>query len=195
VACRQVAMWRLVHGRDFTMAVNLSHRQMEDPGLVAKVRLALATSELAPSALVLEFKEQATIDEATDVVEVIRNLGAIGVQLSIDNFGAGMTSLAVLRRFNPDIVKIDRSLVANVSSDSDELAFLSAVVGIAHTLGIRLVAEGVETADQIPPLRSIGCDLAQGFRWKRPAPHSDISRWLDSLDANGMVVGNWATST
>jgi diguanylate cyclase (GGDEF)-like protein len=193
-ACSQVAAWRRTHGRDYTVSINVSALQFKDPRLIAKVSAALVASDLVPQALALEFTECITVEDPESAVEVIRSLKEIGVVLCMDNFGAGVSFLSALRQLHLDVLKIDRSLTADLANDSDAVAFLSSVVGLGHSLGLRVVAEGIESVSQLETIRSIGCDQSQGSLWRIPASPQDVSLWLDSLGEIDTVVGAWSNA-
>ncbi|HYT38298.1 MAG TPA: EAL domain-containing protein, partial [Acidimicrobiia bacterium] len=177
-ACGQAEAWRRALGRDFTMSVNVSARQLQDPGLVGEIATALQESGLDPGALVLEITESATVEDTEGIITRLGELKALGVGLAIDDFGTGYSSLSYLRRFPVDKLKIDRSFVAGVATNAEDRAITASVIDLGHALGIRVVAEGVETMDQLENLAEMGCDLAQGYNWLRPADGDQVSDWL-----------------
>ncbi len=181
-ACEQGEAWRRDTGMDLTMAVNVSARQLQDPGLVGDIAAALLDSGLPPSLLVLEITESATVDNTEGIITRLEELKALGVGLAIDDFGTGYSSLSHLRRFPVDQLKVDRSFVAGVAVSNEDLAIVASVINLAHALGIQVVAEGVETVDQLEKLCEMGCDLAQGYNWLRPMAAADVGTWLDRLD-------------
>gem|GEM_PF-330667 len=181
-ACQQAARWRRAHLRDLTIAVNVSARQLQDPGLVSEIATALGESGLDPAALVLEITESATVENTEGVITRLQELKGLGVGLAIDDFGTGYSSLSYLRRFPVDQLKIDRSFVAGVATSAEDRAIVASVINLGHALGISVVAEGVETMDQLEKLCEMGCDLAQGFNWPRPAGGDEVDRWLTLLD-------------
>ncbi|HET9770723.1 MAG TPA: EAL domain-containing protein, partial [Acidimicrobiia bacterium] len=176
-ACEQAARWRRHTGRDLTMAVNVSARQLQDPGLVGDIGAALRDAGLAASALILEITESATVEDTEGVIARLEELKALGVGLAIDDFGTGYSSLSYLRRFPVDQLKIDRSFVAGVGINPEDRAIAASVIGLGHALGIHVVAEGVETVDQLEWLSLMDCDLAQGYNWLRPADAATVSAW------------------
>jgi len=178
-ACRQARSWIDAHGGDrLTMAVNVSARQLHDAGLAATVAAALAASEVDPASLVLEITESVTMAETDVTISRLRALKDLGVGLAIDDFGTGYSSLRYLRRFPVDLLKIDRSFVAGVGRNPEDSAIVSSVIGLAHSFGLGVVAEGVETAEQLAELTRFGCDYAQGYHWLRPAAASEVESWL-----------------
>jgi EAL domain-containing protein (putative c-di-GMP-specific phosphodiesterase class I) len=177
-ACAQAEVWRRAAGRGLTMAVNVSARQLQDPGLVGEIATALQESALDPGALVLEITESATVEDTEGVITRLGELKALGVGLAIDDFGTGYSSLSYLRRFPVDQLKIDRSFVAGVATNAEDRAITASVINLGHALGIQVVAEGVETKEQLENLSAMGCDLAQGYNWLRPADTHHVSDWL-----------------
>jgi diguanylate cyclase (GGDEF)-like protein/PAS domain S-box-containing protein len=177
-ACEQAAAWQRALGRSLTMAVNVSARQLQDPGLVGEIATALQESGLDPGALVLEITESATVEDTEGVITRLGELKALGVGLAIDDFGTGYSSLSYLRRFPVDQLKIDRSFVAGVATNAEDRAITASVINLGHALGIQVVAEGVETMDQLENLAAMDCDLAQGYNWLRPADAHQVSHWL-----------------
>ena len=165
-ACRQSVRW----GPDAPVVwVNLSAPQLSDPGLVGRVSAILATTGARPDGIGLELTESAVMGDAELSVRTLRALKALGLHLAIDDFGTGYSSLEYLKRFPVDVVKVDGSFVAGLGRDAEDSAIVTAVVGLAHALGLLALAEGVETECQLAELRRLGCDLAQGYLFARPA--------------------------
>jgi diguanylate cyclase (GGDEF)-like protein/PAS domain S-box-containing protein len=199
-ACRQARAWQLARSDmpPVTVNVNLSGVQLEHPGIVAAVSLALEDAELAPELLTLEITESVMARETDATLRRLKQLKGLGVRLAIDDFGTGYSSLAYLRRFPIDFVKIDKSFIDGVADEPGQLAFVRAIVRLAHTLKTTTVAEGVEHEAQAKRLSSIGCDLAQGFHFSRPMDaaeateyivgHTTISFWLGHRDAELEVI-------
>ncbi|HUG15824.1 MAG TPA: PAS domain S-box protein [Thermomicrobiales bacterium] len=179
-ACRQAAGWQATGGNSsgLRVGVNLSARQFRQPALVQQVEAALKGSNLAPELLVLELTESILMEHAGEAVDRLRELTALGVRIAIDDFGTGYSSLAYLRRFPVGILKIDRSFVSGIGQDTESAAIVSATVGLAHTLGMSVVAEGIETIEQLTVLRNLGCDSGQGYFFSRPIPASEIAAYL-----------------
>ena len=172
--CRQGAAWATA-GRPLKIAVNVSAAQLRHAGLVAMIRRTLDDAGLPANLLELELTESVFLDGAKDQIqEALRQLSAMGVTLAIDDFGTGHSSLAYLRHFPFDEVKIDSSFVADIGRDHTGGAIAAAVIGLAHSLGKRVTAEGVETVEQLDFLRERGCDAAQGFLLARPLPASGL---------------------
>jgi diguanylate cyclase (GGDEF)-like protein/PAS domain S-box-containing protein len=168
-ACRQVATWRS-HGvlpDSFSVAVNLSAGQLAQPRLRQVLDAALFESSLDPASVWLEITESALLVDADAAIATLRGFKERGLRMSIDDFGTGYSSLSYLKRLPIDALKVDRSFVSGLVSDTEDHAIAEAVVALAHTLGLRAVAEGVETIEQLAEVRRIGCDGAQGFLFSR----------------------------
>jgi diguanylate cyclase (GGDEF)-like protein/PAS domain S-box-containing protein len=177
-ACRQMKEWQDRGAGPMRIAVNLSARQFQQHDLVEMVRSALDEAQLGPSSLDLEITETTAMQNAEVTVETLRALRNLGVGISIDDFGMGYSSLNYLKRFPITAVKIDRAFVNDITSNDGDAAIVSAVIGMARSLRLRVVAEGVETAEQFAFLRSRECDEAQGFYFSRPIPRDDMTRML-----------------
>jgi diguanylate cyclase (GGDEF)-like protein/PAS domain S-box-containing protein len=179
-ACRQLRDWqdreRSTHLG--SMEVNLSARQIDDPRIVRTVEQILLRTGLPPELLTLEITESALMHDAAGALVVLRALKDIGVSLAIDDFGTGYSSLSYLSRFPLDIVKVDRLFVDELGVSREDEEIVSAVIKLAHALGLKVVAEGVETAGQLEILRRLGCDLAQGFLFSEPLPAAAIAAAL-----------------
>jgi EAL domain-containing protein (putative c-di-GMP-specific phosphodiesterase class I) len=173
-ASREAAHWH-GNGNQPSVAVNLSARELARPDLVDAVARALADSGLDADRLWLEITESVLMDDADLAVEALGRLRALGVHLSIDDFGTGYSSLSYLRRFPVDSLKVDRSFVAGLEDDPGDAAIVEAVVSMAHSLGLSVVAEGVETGAQLGRLKTLGCEAAQGYYFAAPAPAAALA--------------------
>ncbi len=174
-ACRQAEVWRRSRGDDrFTISVNLSARQLARTELVSDVAGALSSTGLPPSMLCLEITESVLMDDVEMSLAAIRSLKALGIRLSIDDFGTGYSSLGYLKRLPVDAVKVDRSFVDGLGTDPEDSAIVAAVVNLGHTLGLTVVAEGVETGVQLDELVALGCDQAQGFLFSAAKPATEL---------------------
>lgn len=172
-ACRQARAW-LDAGTPLVVAVNLSGRQFQATDVVGLVAQALTEANLPAQWLELELTESIIMDSAERSIVALKALKALGVRLAIDDFGTGYSSLSYLKRFPLDKLKIDQSFVAGMSSDANDLAIATAVVAMAHSLGLEVLAEGVETAVQLNMLRSLGCETVQGYLLGRPVPADQL---------------------
>jgi len=185
-AIEQCAKWR-AQGIDLRVAVNLSVRNLLDPGLVDVVSDAIERSGISASWLGLEITESMLMVDPERALKSLTRLRNMGVSLSIDDFGTGYSSLAYLQRLPVYAVKIDQSFVRDMSLDLSSRAIVEATVDLAHRLGLKVVAEGVETQDSYDLLRSIGCDAAQGYLLARPLAASALTKWIADRD-QGKVV-------
>ena len=161
------------------VAVNLSPLQVRDRRIVDVVRDALRDAAVAPSRLVLEVTEGVLIDDPEETIERIAELHALGVEIALDDFGSGYSNLGYLQRFSFDKLKIDRSFAFALGSSTNASVIVQAIVALGRALGMRIVAEGIETEEQRVLLRLAGCDEMQGFLFARPAPATAIDRLLD----------------
>jgi diguanylate cyclase (GGDEF)-like protein len=170
-ACRQLAQWRGAAAPGLRMNINISGRQLLEPGFQAEVMQALADHELPPDALRLEITEtEAAADYAAVRLALEGLLEHTGVRAHLDDFGTGTSSLTFLRGFPGDALKIDRSFVQAMGVDEGAFQIVKAIIGLAHNMGMQVVAEGVETPWHLDTLRDLECDLAQGFLIARPLP-------------------------
>ena len=178
-ACRQLRTWEQQHWHRPAMdrvKVNLSARQISHPDLVGTVERVLRDTELPAGRLTLEITESALMHDARSALRVLRALKDLGVSLAIDDFGTGYSSLSYLQRFPLDVLKVDKSFVSELGVDPGGAGIVSAVLGLAKSLGLEVVAEGVETDAQLTELRRLGCDFAQGYLFSRPVPAAEFAR-------------------
>jgi diguanylate cyclase (GGDEF)-like protein/PAS domain S-box-containing protein len=177
-ACRQIREWHAAGAAVPPVAVNLSARQFASDTLVDDIVEAMALYEVAPGELEVELTESVLMADPERANEVLRRLHGLGVRIAIDDFGTGYSSLSYLKRFPAQTVKIDRSFISGLPADGDDLAIAEAVIAMAHSLGLSVVAEGVETEAQLSALRELGCDEAQGFLLGRPMPAAELKARL-----------------
>jgi EAL domain-containing protein (putative c-di-GMP-specific phosphodiesterase class I) len=180
-ACRDAATWPA----HLHVAVNLSARRLDRPELKDAVTVALERSSLPPQRLVLEVTETAVPIDCAAAVEQLYALVHRGVRLALDDFGTGYASLAQLRDFPVDAIKVDRRFIAGLGSSPEDTAIVAALLRLAQNLGLIVVAEGVETDAQAAMLRDLGCPHGQGFLWSPPVPAELISNTLHALDRDG----------
>jgi diguanylate cyclase (GGDEF)-like protein len=176
-ACRQMAQWRDEDQLELKVSINLSAVQLRDRDLVKTLRTSLAAHRIAPGMLELEITETVLMDNAENYREEIDTLRKLGVKLSLDDFGTGYSSLSYLNRFPLDRLKIDRAFVHDMLDAPTDLAIIKAIIKLGHELGLRVVAEGVETAHEAQVLRGIGCDELQGFLFSKPLPPAQLAQW------------------
>jgi diguanylate cyclase (GGDEF)-like protein/PAS domain S-box-containing protein len=173
-ALRDLARSGARTGAPLGVAVNLSARQLHQGDLAYRVLAAAARAGLDPARLTVEITESVLVDDPESTAAVLDRLRAMGVRVSVDDFGTGYSSLTYLRRLPVDVLKIDRSFVAGLGRGGQDVAIVAAVVDMAKALGLEVVAEGVETAEQLEVLTSLGCDLVQGFHLARPLPLDEL---------------------
>ena len=178
IVCRQIAAWRAQGLRPPPCALNISPRQLADEHLLDDVRSVLAEHGLAPDALSIEVTESSLMADPRRAAALLAQLDAMGVRVAVDDFGTGYSSLASLKRLAPRAIKIDRSFVRGLPADTDDLAITGAVVALGRHLGMRVVAEGVETEAQRDCLLQLGCDQLQGYLFGRPMPATELARRL-----------------
>jgi diguanylate cyclase (GGDEF)-like protein len=173
-ACRQNAAWQKAGLRPIRVAVNLSARQFRSDNLPAEIDEALAESGLPASSLELEITESMVMEDPERVIDLLDKIRSRGVHLSLDDFGTGHSSLAHLKRFPIDSVKIDRAFIKDMPGNTDDVAIAKTIVAMAKALDLSTVAEGVETEAQLELLKTLGCDEIQGFFFSRPLPADDF---------------------
>jgi diguanylate cyclase (GGDEF)-like protein/PAS domain S-box-containing protein len=179
-ACRTARQWHAARSncQQVIVSVNLSARQFQDESLSSDVVSALRDAGLPPECLALEITESAVMEDVDSAVATLRALKDLGVLVMIDDFGTGYSSLAYLKRFPVDFLKIDRTFIHEIDASPNDAAIVSAMITLSHALGIRVVAEGVETQAQLGRLRMLGCDVGQGYLFARPALPGDLSGLL-----------------
>lgn len=179
-ACRQAVAWRKRGLGPLRLSVNLSPKQLRDSELVAIISEILEETGLDPQQLELEITESSVMEQPARAVELLGTLKRLGIQIAIDDFGTGYSSLSYLKLFPIDHLKIDRSFVSDIESDSNDAAIVTAAVSLAHNLGLSVIAEGVESAVQIETLRALGCDELQGYHFSPPLRAHELETFLES---------------
>ncbi|MCR4302299.1 MAG: EAL domain-containing protein [Sulfuricaulis sp.] len=179
-ACLQAQAWRSAGLPPITMAVNLSGAVFGEPSLVETISRVLGESCLVPEQLELEITESAIMKNAEPTVRMLGDMRRMGIRLAIDDFGTGYSSLSYLKRFPIDTLKIDQSFVQDVTVDEDDASLVKAIVVMGHALKLNVLAEGVETAEQLAFLRKEGCDSMQGYFFCRPLSVEEITPLLHS---------------
>jgi diguanylate cyclase (GGDEF)-like protein len=169
-ACRYGAAWQLTHGAEIRVAVNLSATQFRHQNLVDVIRSALAAESLDARCLEVELTESAVMTNPEESVGVLKQLRKMGVAVAVDDFGTGYSSLSYLRRFPIDKLKIDRSFVRDLATSRTDESIVRAIISLAHSVGLQVVAEGVETEEQLRCVRALGCDHWQGYYCCEPQP-------------------------
>jgi EAL domain-containing protein (putative c-di-GMP-specific phosphodiesterase class I) len=179
-ACAQAKVWQDANFSPLRIAVNLSGHQFNQPNLSGLVIDTLKETGLDPSYLELEITESALMCNPEGAIETLGELKAIGIQISIDDFGTGYSSLSYLRQFPFDTLKLDRSFVSEVTKDEKDAAITTAILQMARSLNLKIVAEGVETASQLAFLRSHQCDEIQGYLFSPPLSAQNFEELLRS---------------
>ncbi len=177
-ACKQLGDWR-AHGLDVgRMAVNVSALEFRDHRLLDSLQSALEKSDIAAKSLDVEITESVLMDDTSTSQQIIGHMRTLGVGIAIDDFGTGYSSLAYLKRLRPTQLKIDQSFVSDIESGEDSRAIVKGILGLASALGLSVVAEGVETVEQLEFLRDAGCPVLQGYLVSKPLPANELERWL-----------------
>jgi diguanylate cyclase (GGDEF)-like protein len=176
-ACAEKESWRRAGIAIPRLSVNLSGRQLTDPDLLATVKRVIEETRIDPRTLELELTES-TIQNAEAAASILKDLSAMGLTLAIDDFGTGYSSLSYLKAFPVDTLKIDQSFVRDITSDANDAAIAKAIIAMAHSLQMRVIAEGVETREQLAFLQAQECDEIQGYLFGRPVPPSQVGGLL-----------------
>ncbi len=179
-ACEQLAkwQWQSAANRHLFMSVNLSSKQISQPDLVDVIRETLEETNVDPKYIKLEITESAVMDNAETAVRLLKRLKALGVSLSIDDFGTGYSSLGYLHRFPVNTLKIDRSFVGRIGEKTENAEIVRTIVSLAENMGMEVVAEGVETLNQLSHLRGLKCQYGQGYLFSRPVDADSVTAWI-----------------
>jgi len=177
-ACQTIDHWYQQYKRRVTVAVNITSVEFQDTRLVANIQSLLFKYNIPPKCLDLEITENIVMTDIKTAMNTIVTLQNMGIKVSIDDFGTGYSSLAYLRELPIDKIKIDRSFITEVASNDSDFTIVKSMIELSHGLGKRVLAEGVETREQLDLLRNIGCDAVQGFFISRPVPESELAKYL-----------------
>ena len=186
-ALAQCARWQ-AEGLDLSLAVNLSPRLLNHTGIVESITGALEQAEFPPELLTIEITESAFPENTRALIGAMQHLSRMGIRLSIDDFGTGYSSMAYLKELPVDEVKVDKSFVANVVDDETDRSIVGSIIELARELGLRTVAEGVETQESLDALVELGCEYAQGFHIARPSASAELTGWLAERDATRVAT-------
>jgi EAL domain-containing protein (putative c-di-GMP-specific phosphodiesterase class I) len=169
-ACRQAKEWQATYPRELALmiSVNLSGKHFQQASLIDDVAEVLASTGIDPAHVIIEITESIAMTGADSTIEILTKLKQLGVLLAIDDFGTGFSSLSYLRRFPVDFLKIDKSFVDGIALKGPDSAIVQAVIALGHALGMTVIAEGVETIEQVAELRALGSELGQGYFFARP---------------------------
>lgn len=179
-ACAQCRTWQQAGLGHLRIAVNLSARQFAQKDLVSMITAILKDTGLAPNYLDIELTESSVVKDVERAVNILRELKTIGVQVSIDDFGTGYSSLSSLKRFPINVLKIDRSFVRDIATNSDDAAIVLSIISLAHNMKLKVIAEGVETQEQLDYLRRHGCEEMQGYYFSKPVAAAAFEQILRS---------------
>jgi diguanylate cyclase (GGDEF)-like protein len=184
-ACATLHQWHnnLHFPTDFKLSVNVSGKQLKDLDYIERVKRVMALHHIQPGQLTLELTESTVMENMDKTVQLLEKLRGIGVAISLDDFGTGYSSFAYLKRLPVDYLKIDRSFVTNMASDKKDAAIAQAIVELAHLLGMKVVAEGVDSSDKIELLRAMQCDHLQGFYFAKPMDAGEFGRYVQKHPA------------
>jgi len=188
-ACHQQAQWRDNGFGDIAISVNLSAPQLHDPELLNTLRQAISDNGISPTMIELELTESLLMEDVSSTIDLLLAIKALGISLSVDDFGTGYSSLNYLHRFPIDKLKIDQSFIRDMLDDPNDLAITKAVIGLGHTLGLRVVAEGVEKVEEMRVLFAAGCDELQGYLFGKPMPAAEFVNWQNTCG-----FGKWTSA-
>jgi len=191
-ACAQAKAWHDAGFRSLSLAVNLSVCQLQQPDLVQRVREILEDTGLPPRLLELEITESGAMQSPENSVRTLYELKKLGIRISLDDFGTGHSSLSYLKRFPIDTLKIDQSFVRDITHDSDTAAIVTAIVAMAHSLRLKVIAEGVEFTEQATFLKRHGCDQMQGYLIKAPVPTERFVELLTNSEEGDVTLRRFA---
>jgi len=177
-ACKQLRVWQKRYGRELSVAVNLSARQFQQSDLVEQIRSAVEESGIDARTLELEITESNAMQNAENTIYTLRELKNLGIRIAMDDFGTGYSSLNYLKRFPIDTLKLDRSFVADVTKEGSDAAIVTAIIAMAHSLDLEVIAEGVESAEQMEFLKTRRCDYLQGYLFGYPYTVEEVDRFL-----------------
>jgi EAL domain-containing protein (putative c-di-GMP-specific phosphodiesterase class I) len=187
-ACRQLKAWQDAGYRKLTMAINFSAVQLRQKDLVDRVVAVVENVDVAPGSLTAEITESSLIQNLDTAASIVGGLNEAGLRVALDDFGTGYSSLSYLKRFPIDMVKIDRSFIRDFPSHAHDTAIVSAVIAMAHSLGLHVVAEGVENDRQLQVLKNLQCDEIQGYLFSKPVSREQATALLSSpADIRRMV--------
>jgi EAL domain-containing protein (putative c-di-GMP-specific phosphodiesterase class I) len=179
-ACRQARAWQVAGLPPLRVAVNLSASQFRQGNIVEMIGDALDQAGLEPRFLEVELTESAVMSDPEESIAILEKLSTMGVLVSVDDFGTGYSSMSYLRRFPIDKLKIDRGFISEIMSRSEDASIVRAIISLAHSLKLKVVAEGVESTEQLEFLKTLGCDQYQGFHYSRALPVSEFEALVRS---------------
>jgi EAL domain-containing protein (putative c-di-GMP-specific phosphodiesterase class I) len=187
-ACRQMKQWHAMYPElsPLTVSVNLSGKQLSQPDLIQDIKTILQETDLDPSFLELEITESVIMENAEYAADMLSQLRDLRVQINVDDFGTGYSSLSYLHRFPVNNLKIDQSFVSRIGIDEENSEIISTILTLARNLGMDVIAEGVETKEQLYHLQALGCEQGQGYYFSVPVDHENASALIETM---GAIVG------
>jgi EAL domain-containing protein (putative c-di-GMP-specific phosphodiesterase class I) len=177
-AARQNREWQDAGLRRIVMSANLSARQFRQQNITKWIRRVLEETGLEPQSIGLELTESLIAEDTEKIIDIVNELKRMGLILAIDDFGTGFSSLAYLKRFRVDVLKIDQSFIRNMMTEPDDATIALAIIALGHSLRMSVIAEGVETAEQCALLRAHGCDAMQGYLFSKPVGADELAQML-----------------
>ncbi|CAG1065899.1 putative signaling protein [uncultured bacterium] len=186
-ACSQANSWRNKGHDGIRFSVNISMRQFKEKDFASTLTGILNATGLPPGCLEIELTESIIMTDTEHTVKILQELKKLGIRLSIDDFGTGFSSLSYLKTMPIDVIKIDRSFIRDIPSDADDIAITTAIINMAHSLGIEVIAEGVETMEQFELLRELGCDNIQGYLFMKPAGAQETEAFIEKWRPSGIM--------
>ncbi len=187
MACEQAYLWNEVCHHEIKVSINLSARQFNDPELESCIKKILNEKQIESKYLEMEITESMLMDDIQNAIDTMHRLKRLGLTLAIDDFGTGYSSLSYLKQFPVDVLKVDREFVKDIPFNKSDMAITSAVIAMAHKLHLKVVAEGIETEEQMEFLKSNNCEIGQGYYFGRPQPATEISILLSNVNLEELV--------
>jgi len=175
--CKQIRVWQDAGLKNQNVSLNLASRQFKEQDLVALFTQAIAENNIEGSSLFVEVTERTLIDNVGEVESTLKKLRKMGIKVMLDDFGTGHASLAYLKNFPVDVVKIDREFISGIPDNQGDSTFVDAIAGLTHGLKLDLLAEGVETESQVNVLKSLGCHYGQGYYWSKALPGDEYEQF------------------
>lgn len=180
VACKQKQKWKSKYGIPFIMSINLSTKQLMQKDLVPYIEELISSTKVSPDELQLEVTETAVMGDLKSAIDILQQLRSIGIKIALDDFGTGYSSLTYLRELPIDVVKMDRDFIASIESYQEHEVIVHAVIQLAHVLNLKVVAEGIETKEQLTFLRKYQCDVGQGYLFSKPLPPEEMEDVIEN---------------
>jgi diguanylate cyclase (GGDEF)-like protein len=194
-ACEQLAFWRSRNLPQLPVSVNLSVKQLSQPDIAEQIKRALAKHQIPASLITIEITESLSLETAEKQLAMLNTIKSVGIGISIDDFGTGYSNLNYLKKYPIDEIKIDKSFVDEITTDPHDKAIATTIIAIAHNLNLKVVAEGVETKEQLTILAKSGCDIMQGYYYRQPLPEREMTALLENgenLDLSGIRKTDYA---